>query len=323
MPKPDDDTVQDDPIEVNGSEPAPSLDQVHALSQAHVDAEDEEAAAAGDDDAGDGSDDDGAGGDAGDDDTGDGAGDGAGDADDDDDAAGAGTPPAPVAPETPAAAPEATTGAELNTDITKNGEGKVAIKNADGETQYFNSLDEVPEDFEPATYKAFMVGTRALIKKEDSDAAAIAKTQADAEVADRQKATDEMQQGWEADATALSTSGVLPKDPAKLETAKNEVYDYIESELKKFQDSNGKEGAIHTNFRAAYKAMAYDKQQAGNQRKQQELDDAKKKRGGVVQGGSGGGDGKPVESGTRGKVIEAPPSGVGLDAVHNRAIASL
>lgn len=304
---PADDTIQDDPIEVTGV--PPTLDQVHDISQRHVEDEDEEAAAAagdgtGDDDAGDGTgDDDGAGGDD--------AGDGAGDDD------GAGDEPvvAPVVPE-PAApvVPEPVAG-EPDTDITKNGAGKVAIKDAEGNTFYFNNLGEVPDDFEPASYKALMVGVDALGDKRRADAEAAAKTTQDAAAAEHVKQTEALQQAWDKDVTALVNAGTMPNEPKKLEAAKNEVYDYIEKEMKA--------GNIITSFAQAFKALQYDKQVAADALKQKELDDAKKQRGGAVQPGGGGGAEGGSSSPRGNRVIEAPPSGVGLDAVHNRAIAGL
>jgi hypothetical protein len=307
-----DDVVQDDPAEPAGA--PPSLDQVHTINQAQVEKEDEDAAEEEDQDA-----------DAGDDDTtdGDGSGEGDGDADagsdtegtDDQDAGdsddeGAGSDNNTDTP--PAKTPEPTT--QLDSDISKNGEGKVAIKDAEGKTFYFNNLDEVPDDFEPASYKSLMIGTKALMEKEQNDKKAEADRAADEVKQAHIEATQKMQDSWESDASELVRSGAFPNDPKKLEAAKSEVYDYIESELKK--------GNVITSFNQAYKSMMYDKQQQDNKDKQKEIDDAKKKRGGIVQSGSGAN--ASDTKGARGnKVIEAPPAGVGLDAVHARAISTL
>lgn len=317
---PTDDTVQPDPIDVNKQEVAPSLDQVHQLNQRHVEDEDEEAAEAeaakAAEDAGSDDDDAGAGDDAGDDDAGD---DDAGAGADDDAGAGADDTPAPVVPEP---VKPAETPAAPDTDITKNGDGKVAIKDADGNTFYFNNLDEVPDDFEPASYKSLMVGTKALLVKEQNDEQAAKDATVTAEREAHVKATQDLQDSWEEDATSMVRAGTLPNEPKKLEAVKNEVYDYIESELALYNKTGGKEGSIVASFSQAYKGMMYDKGQAEAANKQKEINDAKKKRGAIVQGGSGA-DASDVKTTRGNKVIEAPPSGVGLDAVHNRAIASL
>lgn len=298
---PKDDTVEDDPVEVTGV--APTLDQVHQMNQSKVEQEDADEEDLSGDNADDTTEDDE-----------DESGAAGGDSEDDSEGEPVVTTPEPVVDkpvETPAAAADDTT---LDTDITKNVKGKVAIKDAEGNTAYFNNLDEVPDDFEPASYKALMVGTKALLQKEQDDAAAAKDAQTSAEQAAHLDATNKLQESWESDASALVQKGLLPNEPSKLASAKEEVYAYIESEMKK--------GNIITSFNQAYKSLMYDKQQAKAEEDQKNLNDAKKKRGAIVQGGSGGDSGG--SSNTRGnKVIEAPPTGVGLDAVHARAIASL
>lgn len=293
--EPVDDAAEDDPKEVTGV--APTLDEVHRLNQSKVEEEDfeneEDLSGADSDDTAEDDKDESVSDD--------------GDAEDDSQE----EPVEPVVDE-PAGdtAPKTT---ESNSDITKPGEGKVAIKDAEGNTLYFNNLEEVPDDFEPASYKTLMAGTKALLQKEQDDAAATKVAESDAVTAAHKKATDDMQASWEADASKLVQSGVLPNEPKKLEAAKNEVYNYIESELKN--------GNIITSFNQAYKALQYDKQQAKAVEDQKEVDRAKKERGGVVQPGSGGNSsGSPAP---RSKIIEAPPSGVGLDAVHARALSQL
>ena len=201
---------------------------------------------------------------------------------------------------------------ELDSDTTKPGAGKVAIKNADGVTHYFNNLSEVPEDFEPVSYKALMIGTEALLEKKQSDAQATKEAEVQAEKQEQQKRTDDLQKSWEKDAEELTTAGLLPKGD-KAEAAREEVYAYIEAQMK--------ENNIITSFKQAYKQMNYDKQQAKIEKEQKANDDAKKKRGGIVQPGSGGV--VPTNGPTRGKVIQAPPSGAGLDAVHAHVTSNL
>lgn len=300
--------VEDDPKEVSGV--APTLDQVHQINQAKVEEED----AKNEDNADDSKDkaDDTAGDDDSNvDDTSD-----TDDSTDGDDEATDTPPETPSVdkPETPAPTEPA---AQLDSDTSKPGEGKIAIKDAEGKTSYFNSRDEMPEDFEPASYKALMDAAAQFAKKETADEQAAAeakvKAEADAEVAEAKKRTDALQVEWDKDATDLTSIGFLPKDPKKNEAAKNEVYDYIEKELK--------DGNIITSFKQAYKSMMYDKEQAKSEEAQKKIDQTKKDRGAMVQGGNG--PGTASSGSTRGKVIEAPPQGVGLDAVHARAIEQL
>jgi type II secretory pathway pseudopilin PulG len=132
---------------------------------------------------------------------------------------------------------------------------KVKIKGFDDKDYYFNSIDEVPEEFEPKTYKALMVGTQALLIKQQDDARKATDAELQAEQAESQQRAQAMQESWETDAAALSKAGLFPKDPAKLETAKEEVLSYIEAEMNK--------GNVITSFNQAYKSMMYDKQPSG------------------------------------------------------------
>jgi hypothetical protein len=315
MSKPNSDdsnTNSDDAKEVSGV--APTLDQVHQMNQAKVEAEDLENE---EDNADDSSDSDAGVGDSGS---------ASNDSNDEDgeDEDGSGEdeqsgdevvqPPVPPVVEES----KVESAAQLDTDITKPGAGKVAVKDADGTTFYFNNSDEIPEDFEPASYKALTKATIELYKKETTDEANASTAEADRLEAERtaenQRQADAMQAAWEVDTKALVDQGLFPKDAKKLVEAQDEVYNYIDSEMKK--------GNIITSFMQAYKGLQFDKEQVAKAEQQKKIDQAKKNRGGIVQSGSGGSSGDTGSS-TRGRVITAPPSGVSLDAVHNRAIEQL
>lgn len=299
-----------DPKEVSGV--APTLDQVHQLTQRQLEEEAENEA-----DDNDSSEEDEE--EVDDEQEGDEAGGGSGD----DDEAGDDEGKEPVVPEPKPVAPQddsnAKSAPELDSDTSKPGKDKVAIKDAEGKTHYFNNRSEVPMDFEPASYKELMDASATFTRKEIKDEETTAKNEADAadaaEKEETKKRTEAMQVEWERDFADLTSSGLIPKDATKNEAAKQEVYDYIAAELAK--------NNVITNVKQAYKSMMYDKQQAEREDEQKKTNEAKKKRGGVVQpGGNGaGGSGTAVRGG--GKVFEAPPPGVGLDAVHNRAVEQL
>lgn len=311
MPKPDTDNedknVDDDPKEVNGV--APTLDQVHAFNQRKVEDEDLEDDDTNTDEDAEEEDDENADEDSTDDTSGDNDDEDSGDDAGDD--ATASDIQKPVVQPSQEDTDQSTT--ELDTDTTKPGKGKVAIVDGEGVKHYFNNLDEVPDDFEPASYKALMVGTRELLKKEETDAAAEVARLDDVAKAELKATTDAMQVSWENDSARLVKDGLFPSDPKKLATAKEEVYQYMEDEMKK--------GNVITSFNQAYKSLQFDKQQAKAKEDQKEVDAAKKKRGGMVQGGSG--STPPNNGSTRGKVLEAPPSGAGLDRVHAHVMSSL
>lgn len=217
------------------------------------------------------------------------------DTSDDQPGAGDDNKPADKVPET--APPEAQPTPELDTEITKPGKNKVAIKNFEGKTYYFNNTDEIPDDFEPANYKSLMVGTKALMRKEDQDTADAVKAEEDAQKAEVKANADAMQKQWDADIKELK----LDKDQ------ENEVYDYMTAELKN--------GVALNNFKTAYKAMLYDKGEQDRADGDKDLADRKKARGARVQPG-GTNTNKPIS-----KI--APPQGLSLDQVHARVLRDL
>lgn len=304
MPEPDtaNDDTQDKPVVT------PTLDEIHRIEQAKVEAEDDdnEGDTSGDQDGTtdtteDKSDDEGK-------DTSDS--DSTASADEGDKGSGSASDDSSGADSSETSAKPAP---ELDTDTLKPGDGKVAVKSFDGKTYYFNSLDEIPEDFEPSSYKETMRAGKEFARKEQADEVATETAKVTAQQAEAKQRADDLQESWEKDATTLVQAGVLPNKPDELEAAKEEVYSYIEAEMKK--------GNIITNFNQAYKAMKYDERIEQDKADQKKSNDLKKKRGGMVQSGSGGSS--PSTNSNKGRTIEAPPAGIGLDAVHNRAIESL
>lgn len=294
---------KEDAKEVTGV--APTLDQVHQISQNKVDEED----FSGDKGDGDVADED-AKDDAQEDDA-----DGGTSTEADEDAQEEDKPEPvapPVEPEKPVEQPS------VDTDITKPGESKIAIRSIDGKTYYFNNREEVPDDFEPTNYKELMNASTAFAKKEQADeaiAAANEEARVNAETeAENQKRVESMTQSWENDAKSLTESGLLPKDPKANEEAKNKVYDYMDAEMKK--------GNVYTSFNQAFKAMMWDEQQKKAKAEKRAEDEAKKKRGGMVQPGSGGSS-APSTSVRGNRIIEAPPTGAGLDAIHRKTLETL
>lgn len=210
--------------------------------------------------------------------------------------------PEPTPPPAPAQAPVAP-----NTDTSVNGDGKIAVKAFDGSTLYLNSLDELPEDFEPASYKQFGVAVQQLTDKAQSQrfadqAAADLKTEQDAQAAIDANAKA-IGVSWNNDIDRLTATGVLPNDEAKRQPILDEVYGYIQDQVNK--------GVVVDNFEMAYKTVMYDKMVAKQAEDQKKLDAAKKQRGGLVQGGGSA-------EAPRGRYVEAPPAGTTLDQVHEK-----
>jgi hypothetical protein len=296
----------------------PSLDEVNDLTQQKLDEEGDDGSSdqsgASDDGDGSGS----ADGGAGDDDKGgDSGADGAAGAGDDDDAGsgdGAGTGeeaiPTPTKDDPlPGHTRRTDTdqpAAQLDKDITKPGEGKVAVKSFDGKTYYFNDITEVPADFEPASYTETMRAGKDFAIKEQNDALAEQQAEQDSIREQLNTRAQGIQASWAADQKRL---GLKDDDPEVDKTLQ-----YIEDQMKPTKENP--EGVIIESFAQAHKARLYDEHIAAEAAQQDATNQNKKTRGGKVQAG---GTSNPNKNVTR----EAPPPGVGLDAVHAHALETL
>jgi len=185
---------------------------------------------------------------------------------------------------------------EVDEDINKPGKGKVEIKSIDGKKFYFNNLDEVPDGFEPVSYKELMRGTKELMRKEDSDFKAEEERVKTEEQRETKKRTDALQKEWDKDIKSLGI-----KEDKEIE----EVYSYMERKLQ--------QGIVVNNFETAYKAVQYDKYEI---EKEKELNNRKNARGGSVQGGGTSTSGKSDQK------VALPP-GLSLDQVHDLAKSRL
>lgn len=163
---------------------------------------------------------------------------------------------------------------ELDSDITKPGEGKIAVKTFDGKTIYLNNLDELPEDFEPANYKEFAKATLELnakaFKEANEQAEAEAKAEEDAQVARVQTIRD----GWKSEVETLTKEGALPKDEKERAKIVDGVYDLMRKE--------GKQGRTYPSWRVAHEVFEARQAKAAQAEKQKQINETKKKQGGAV-----------------------------------------
>lgn len=297
------------------AQPAPqSLDDVHDATidklenEGDDDAQDDDSDAAGDggdttdqdDDSTGGADDDDSGGDdTGDDDSGDDdtdgeppAGDDKGGSQDEEEE----TPPPQPAP-------------QLDTDTSKPGDNKVSVRDYEGKTHHFNNWEEVPDDFEPASYKEWGVFTDRMNQKLADDRESQRQAERAEAEAENAKQVKELQQSWDGEITSLTNAKVLPTDEKEREAVIDGVYNYMASQLSK--------GVVIDSWAEAYKGYSWEQMQKENQDKQQQLNDNKKRRGSMVQGA-----GTPQPS-SKPKIYEALPPGITLDQAHERALESL
>jgi hypothetical protein len=188
---------------------------------------------------------------------------------------------------------------ELDTDITKPADGKIAIKNSDGDMNYFNNLDEVPDDFEPATYKDFLRFSGEMTEKTQLDRASARDAEVAAQKAENDKEVDAVTSSWDRDIDILTKGGVLPEDSKERETEVGDTYNYIAKKIG--------EGIVVDSFAEAHKAMKYEQLQEAQKIVTDNKNRVTKEKGGKVMGSEGN---------SKTKKIEALPAGVTLDQVH-------
>jgi hypothetical protein len=205
--------------------------------------------------------------------------------------------PVPTAPEVPQ--PKADTVSDKSDKVPQK---KITVKDSDGESHEFASLDEVPDDFEPETYKSWAVAVKefALLEKEQKD------TQKELEElnakVERDEAIEKIQKEWDEE---IKTLGI---DKEKSDA----VFEFIATELQ--------EGRRVANFTHAFEIYEYRLSKKIEEEKKKEETETKKKAGGKVMGS---GSGVVNNTSTASRTIEAPPSGVSLDDVHAKILGTL
>jgi len=201
---------------------------------------------------------------------------------------------------------------ELDTDTTKNAKGKVSVKDFEGKTHYFNDLEEVPDDFEPSSYKEW---GRAVQKFTDS-AQTSRKDAADAEVKkeddERTARVQAIQADWDKDEKSLVDQKLIPSEPKERQAVVDAVHEVMRDKL-----SRGKVVDFETAFEIHSAKQDKDEDKAAIDKKNED----KKKRAGMVAGSGSGASAKPA--GNQGRTIEAPPSGLTLDDMHASVVGSL
>lgn len=197
-------------------------------------------------------------------------------------------------------------------DTSKPGKYKSEFIDIDGNKIYVNSMDELPDDFEPKNMKEYgksihdLTGKQGQLKQDQYN---YQKQVAQNQTKER---ISRLRKGWDNDISNMDKSGELPKDKSKRQAEIDGTFELMESEMKK--------GNVIDSFKVANE-LYKGRQQAKSDAKadvQDKKNKAKKKRGSSIQSGnpSASGANKP-------KTIEAPPSGTSLDDVHSHVLGSL
>jgi hypothetical protein len=202
-------------------------------------------------------------------------------------------------PSTPAPSEAATSSAPTQLPPVK-------VKSYDGKVHEFHSLDEIPEDFEPSSYKEFARFTQEMMKKEAKEEALAQEAKVTADKQARQGRIDEIKKAWDEDIASLDDK--LPKEKDLRQETIDGVFELMNKEL-----SNGRV----IDFAPAYEIYQFRKSQDDKQEEIKKTVADKKTRGAMIQGqGPGGVASKP-------KIIEGPPQGTSLDDVHEHVLNSL
>lgn len=188
-------------------------------------------------------------------------------------------------------------------------ETKISVKDSDGNVQEFDSLEDIPDDFEPFSYKEFGLAVGKLTERGIERKAAERKAEKDQKAKEKEKRLTKMKKTWDDDLEALIKEGEIDKDDNK--EVVDGVYKVMQEELLADRPASS--------FRQAYEIYSYRENKKAIAKHKEKLNKEKKARGAKVQPG---GSGVSTPS-NKSKVFEAPPSGVSLDQVHEKVLNSL
>jgi hypothetical protein len=185
----------------------------------------------------------------------------------------------------------------------------VKVRDAEGNIHEFYTVDDIPDDFEPETYKSFAVATSRLAQREIDVREAEKKVAADKETTERNARIDRIKEGWTADIENLKKSGDIGKDDQKTIDG---VYTLIAEEMTA--------GRPVDSWGHAFEMYSYRQSKAEKVESQKKFNDEKSRRGGMVVSGNSA---NPAPRTSSNKVMESPPSGISLDQLHQKVLGSL
>jgi hypothetical protein len=195
---------------------------------------------------------------------------------------------------------------DADTDITKPGEGKVAFKDAEGKTYYIKDEDQLPDDYEPASYKEMLKAQRELVNSQNSWQQKIQDIRSESEelVEEEEKAQriTDLHAAWDTEIKELKDAGRITDDKTI-----NEVYALM-------GEWNAK-GKTIPSFEMAFEMWEAKQGKSTDAEDKKKRADLKKKKGGKVLG--------THSSSKKTGPIEGPPSGTSLDDLHAQVMNEL
>lgn len=189
---------------------------------------------------------------------------------------------------------------------------KIKIKDSEGKEIEVATIDDIPDDFEPYSYKEYAVAVNKLTVLGIERTQTEKQKAIDAEKADRDARIDKIKAGWQADQDALIKEGLLDGDATKNTPVIDGVFSLMQEEM----NNNG----TTLGFRQAYEMYSYRDSRKQNAEEAKAKNDEKKRRGSMVMGSGSVSQSAPAR---QGKVFEAPPTGISLDQVHENILGSL
>jgi hypothetical protein len=183
----------------------------------------------------------------------------------------------------------------------------VEVKDYEGKVHKFKNFDELPDDFEPISYKEFARFTVAMNEKLANDKKREQDRLQEQAEQEKQSRIDQIKAGWDKDIEELTNQKALPNDEKEREKVVAGVFDIINEALLKDRVID---------FAPAYEIYSYRQSQKQSEQKRQEQIKEKKEKGSKIQGQN-----SPTPS--KARSYEAPPTGVSLDQVHEQVMSDL
>lgn len=181
----------------------------------------------------------------------------------------------------------------------------VKVRDSDGKQHEFTTFDDVPDDFEPFSYKDQALMSAGLTRNElkrDQDVRDLESKKAKA---DEDRRIKEVQDRWDQEIADLVEEGAFKADDK--ETIGG-VYAYM--------GKKAEEGKVFDSFEHAY--IKYSKEEGLDKTKETKKQEGADKRAKGAMVAGGGKPAAPQVSPTGNRVFDAPTAGTTLDQVHSK-----
>jgi len=195
---------------------------------------------------------------------------------------------------------------------------KVTVKSSKGEEFEISSAKDLPDDFEPYTYKAYGEALEELADNKAEFSKAMGEYESAVEKRESIVLSHNMKKGWDSEIEELVKTGFLSDDESEKRTVTSKVFEYMISETAK--------GNKNMSFTAAYKSWKLDNleeerkkesDKAAKEAAEKKKNAEKKRRGGLVSGNRGG------KSAEKESSRDTMPSGLTISQVEARLLRGL